>query len=61
MSRSAKRRPDQEPFALQGCPEAEMLQGSQLDAVIGGYGYLPAVQKPAHITDGTSNTISFAE
>jgi len=61
MSKIAYRRPDQRPVAVQVCPESRMLHDNQLDAVIGGYGYLPAVQKPVRITDGTSNTMSFAE
>ena len=61
MSKIANQRPDQEPVVVQVYPQTQMLHGSQLDAVTGGHGYLPAVQRPVRVTDGTSNTISFAE
>jgi hypothetical protein len=64
MSKIANRLPDQRHIAVQGCPETQTLHGNQLDAVTGGYGCLPAVpmaREPVRITDGTSNTMLFAE
>jgi hypothetical protein len=64
MSKIANRLPDQPCIPVQVCPETRMVHGNQLDAVSGGYGCLPAaptVREAARISDGTSNTILFAE
>jgi hypothetical protein len=61
MSKIANRPPDQQPALVEVLLGTQMLHGNQLDAVTGGNAYLPAVQKPVRITDGTSNTMVFAE
>ena len=60
MSRIANRVPDQRHVAPHVCTEPRMLQGNELDVVAGGYA-VQMTYEQTRITDGTSNTILFAE